>query len=576
MMDLKRHPLMMLWNLYFEDTRGLVEQVPLSSLNRVISKTEKRCYPLSGLLEFFLHDGGVLTLFCPNERIRMPSNTINSGSPCYSSFLDPDHPPTTQLIIPANRKYLQILIGYIHELGNVAGLSETDLHLFEIASEEAFVNILEHAYPGCKPGDVFIEGNITPTDLVLSFRDEGIPFHDSPEEYPYYVAPDGEMESHGLGFQIIRNTVDEVRFENLGKRGKVLHLVKRLPNLVETEVDYESHEISPAPDQHYEIREMRPEEASQVSRLFWMVYGYTYKNEDFYRPEGLLHLISSGRQVSYVAVGEAGEVAGHIGLIRPEPVPMAEVGLLVVSPAHRGRRLMESLEKAISGKAALIGLSGLSFNAVTSHDKSQKGAVLLDFVPCGLDLAACHPRVFKALVNQDIPPQRESYLHAFKYLTPPPPVTVYIPAHHQPIISRIYQSLHQSCRIGTPAPAHLAGDFRIHYDKTLQKGVITIITADERQWHEILRVAHDMIEFAGAEIVDLDLPLAQPATSLLVDLAESAGFVFTGIRPCQAHDGDAARMQRVCVPFDLKYVQIYPGFGEYLVDHISSFMVKQP
>lgn len=502
----------------------------------------------------------------------MPPNTMHPAPSCSSSFLDPDHPPTTQLIIPASRKFLQILIGYIHELGIIAGLSETDLHLFEIASEEAFVNILEHAYPDGNPGDVFIEGNITPTDIVLSFRDEGIPFHDSPVNYPYYVASDGDMESHGLGFQIIRNTVDEVRFENLGKRGKVLHLVKRLPNLGETDLDYEVHEISPSPDQHYEIREMRPEETSQVSRLFWMVYGYSYKNEDFYRPEGLLHLISSGRQISYVAVGEDGEVAGHIGLIRPDPVPMAEVGLLVVSPAHRGRRLMESLEKAISGKAAQLGLSGLSFNAVTSHDKSQKGAVLMDFVPCGLDLAAVPHRVFKGLVNPDIPPQRESYLHAFKYLTPPPPVTVHVPAHHQPIVSRIYQNLNQSCRIGTPAPAHTVGDFRIHYDKTLQKGVITVITADERQWHEIQRVTHDMIEFAGAEIVDLDLPLAQPATGLLFELAESAGFVFTGVRPCQAQDGDAARMQRVSAPFDLKYVQIYPGFGEYLVEHIALYL----
>lgn len=111
------------------------------------------------------------------------------------------------------------MIGYIHELGTIAGLSETDLYLLEIASEEAFENILEHAYPDCQPGDVFIKGTITPNDLVLSFRDEGIPFHDSPENYPYYIASDGDMESHGLGFQIIRNIVDEVRFENLENGG---------------------------------------------------------------------------------------------------------------------------------------------------------------------------------------------------------------------------------------------------------------------------------------------------------------------------------------------------------------------
>jgi len=33
----------------------------------------------------------------------------------------------------------------------------------------------------------------------------------------------------------------------------------------------------------------------------------------------------------------------------------------------------------------------------------------------------------------------------------------------------------------SPAPATTPGDFKIHYDKTLQKGIIIVISADERQ-----------------------------------------------------------------------------------------------
>jgi hypothetical protein len=233
---------------------------------------------------------------------------------------------------------------------------------------------------------------------------------------------------------------------------------------------------------------------------------------------------------------------------------------------------MESLENAIIARAGELGLAGLSVNPVTSHDKSQKGFYLMDFIPCGLDLAACPPRQFKALVSTDAPPQRESYVHSFKYLTVPPPVTVYIPARHHALVTRIYGTLQQSCRTETPAPADSVGDFRFYYDKTMQKGVITVITADERQWPEIQRVCEDMVEFAGAEVVDLDLPLSQPATGLLFEKAESAGFFFTGIRPCQALDGDSARLQRLCVPFDLDKVRMYPGFGEYLLDDIACSM----
>ena len=80
-----------------------------------------------------------------------------------------------------------------------------------------------------------------------------------------------------------------------------------------------------------------------------------------------------------------------------------------------------------------------------------------------------------------------------------------------------------------------------------------------------------MINFTGAGVVDLDLPLSQPATGLLFELAESADF-FTGIRPCQAQDGDVARLQRMSAPFDLKYIQIYPCFWDFLVEHIASYM----
>jgi anti-sigma regulatory factor (Ser/Thr protein kinase)/GNAT superfamily N-acetyltransferase len=461
-----------------------------------------------------------------------------------------------------------MFLGYIHELGIVAGLSGIDLHHIEVACEEAFVNILEHAYPDSQPGDVFIEGDITPTDLIISFRDEGIPFHESPGEFPYALTEDGEAQPHGIGFQIIRNTVDEVRFENLGKRGKMLVLVKRLPTPADPEPVKEIQEPALALPQQYEIRPVRSGDLSQVSRLFWMVYGYSYKNESFYRPEGLLHLNTTGQVISYVAVGEDGQVAGHTGLIRTEPGPMAEIGLLVVSPAHRGRGLMELLNTAVSSRALELGLSGLSYNAVTSHNRSQKGGYKMGFIPCSLDLAACPPRVFKALVSQDLPPQRESYLHMFKYLTDPPAVTIHIPSRHHGMVSRIYQNLQQSYTMGSPEPATLTGDFRIHYDKTMLKGIITVTVADERQWPEILRVADNMAEFAGAEVVNLDLPLAQPSTSLLFEKAESAGFIFTGIRPCQYQDGDCARLQRISVPFDLKHLEMWPGSGESLLKDI--------
>ena len=212
----------------------------------------------------------------------MESGRNSLSIPCAPHCQNHESLPTTGLFIPADKRYLHLLLGYVTEICRIVNLSETDHFHLEVASEEAFINIVEHAYPDCTPGNIYIEARMKPTELVLSFRDEGIPFHDSPKDYPLELAADGDIRSpHGLGFQIMRNTVDEVRMENLGKMGKVLHLIKRYPAPVEIEMSQDIHEIPEAPLQQYSIRPMQAHDAPQVCRLFWLVYGYTYKNEDF-------------------------------------------------------------------------------------------------------------------------------------------------------------------------------------------------------------------------------------------------------------------------------------------------------
>jgi hypothetical protein len=45
------------------------------------------------------------------------------------------------------------------------------------------------------------------------------------------------------------------------------------------------------------------------------------------------------------------------------------------------------------------------------------------------------------------------------------------------------------------------------------------------------RAAVDLAEIAGVEVVELDLPLAQPDTPSRCERAEAAGFFFAGCGP---------------------------------------------
>jgi anti-sigma regulatory factor (Ser/Thr protein kinase)/GNAT superfamily N-acetyltransferase len=478
------------------------------------------------------------------------------------------------LRVPADKRFLDIFRVYVLKMASIADLSDLDAQRLELAAEEAFMNTLEHAYPDGSPGDVFLKVEIGEKELILSIRDEGLPFDQSPESYP---APGVELEfpEQGLGFRLIRSAVDEAHFENLGRRGKVLRMVKRLQESFQPEPELIKDTPELAPQQEYQIRPMEGEEAIQVAQLFWAAYGYSYKNEDFYRPEGLVHLIGTGRVISYVAVAENGDVVGHGGLLRHGPVPMAEEALLVVDPAHRSRGIMEMIHEALQKKAHEMELKGVSVDPVTSHIISQRKIIQLGGRPCGLDLAACPPRVFKGLANEEEAPQRESYLHCFDYLTSPELVKVHVPSHHKNMVSRIYENMGQEHVFGKPAPSPEEGDFQINYDKTLQKGVLKVVTASKKQWPEIKRVADDLTEFAGAEVVVLDLPVSQPASILLAEEAEKNGFFFSGIRPHEAVDGDYFRLQRVHVPMDLSRLTIYSDLGLELLEYVENSRMEK-
>ena len=469
---------------------------------------------------------------------------------------------------------MAIIQGHVRELSRIAGFDSRDVTALELATEEIFLNICSHAYPDGAPGDVFLDCEIQARALRLAFRDEGLPFDPELVKAPSPADTGGDPCPGSLGLKLIRHAVDEAQWVNCGRQGKELRLLKWLPHSVEPLVTEQEGETRQSGPTRYAIRTMEPDEALQVARIFWLAYGYSYKNENFYRPEGLLHLVGSGKLISFVAVAENGEVAAHAGLLRDSAKDMAEAALLVVAPAHRGRGLMKALSAAMTEKAKSLGLLGLSLNPVTSHPASQRETIHSGGRPCGLDLAACPPRIFKAMRLEQTPTQRESYLHCFRYLYDPPPALVYAPTRHKNQIRRIYECLERPLTLGQAGEAEETGEYRVSFDRELSKGHIRVARSDTRQWPEICRAAVDLAQIAEAAVVVLDLPLAQPATALVWEQAETAGFFFAGVWPHEADDGDALRLTRLREPLDLGLLRLHPGFAQELAQYVGTEMER--
>lgn len=92
------------------------------------------------------------------------------------------------------------------------GLNPEAVYQVQLAVDEAFTNIIEHAYGGECLEDIEYTTQITNQGLVITLKDCGVPFN--PDAVP---APDLESSLEkrqigGLGLFFIRNLMDEVEF----------------------------------------------------------------------------------------------------------------------------------------------------------------------------------------------------------------------------------------------------------------------------------------------------------------------------------------------------------------------------
>lgn len=102
------------------------------------------------------------------------------------------------------------------------------LRKIELASEEALINIIQHAYQG-RPGKIEIEMNLYPDCRVaIAFKDSGPPFDPSKyaikKDQPSHLE---EREIGGLGIHLIRENMDEVHYARDHNRN-VLLLIKKI------------------------------------------------------------------------------------------------------------------------------------------------------------------------------------------------------------------------------------------------------------------------------------------------------------------------------------------------------------
>ena len=478
----------------------------------------------------------------------------------------------SELRLPIQPAAVSFAREYTRAIAALAQLPSLDSDVFVDAVTAACSDIIGGTESG---GDgIILRGVVTPSAVSLTIREQGKPFDPSVADATGTGSPVKRRD-----WELLRHAVDEAHWSSRGSAGMELKLLKRCPQIHIVEqvpgLKPMRQDTPVAPEQSYVIRRFKPEDAVGIACCVYESYGYTYSYEDLYYPDRIVHLNGTGQLVSIVAIDQSGAVVGHLALERSDPGRIAESSEAVVSPAHRGRHLLERLRTALEEEARRMGLDGVIGYPVTTHVFSQRMEEKFGAVLCGVALGQMpESTVFKNIAAGPAS-QRVSTMFYFKYIAPPPPTIVYAPDRHRPIMDRLYAAFGLAAEFRASSDAEAAavparGHLTVKLDRAWGFGEIHVELAGEDTATEICQAKRDLVETESVEVIYLFLPLAQSDTPALCAAAEAEGFFWSGVIPRSASDGDILCLQYLQTTPDLGLIQIAGPAGRALLDYVSA------
>ena len=322
---------------------------------------------------------------------------------------------SVKITIPGHNDFLPVATNFIKDSAIAFGAIEIEANKIQLAAEETISNIIKHSLKNNRNETISIICSNTTIAYEVVIQDKGLPF--SPDELPEFDpnSIDNDLDVNGLGMFLIKNSIDEITFQNLGRDGHKTLLIKyksskHISSQFEKEVPSNNEEIKDAGD--WKIRGFEPGDALEISRCAYNTYGYTYEPY-IYFPEKITEMNQTGSLKSLVAYSEYQELMGHMALKFHTPGdPIAEIGVAFVNPAFRRNGIFAQMTDVELAEGKDMGLSGIYARAVTSHYYSQKMLVKNQFTSCGIMLGLFPSDVeFKKLVGKI--KQKESALLAF-------------------------------------------------------------------------------------------------------------------------------------------------------------------
>jgi serine/threonine-protein kinase RsbW len=492
---------------------------------------------------------------------------------------------SSTITVPNDISYLPAIQAYAWEIAKQLGFQKMDIQMMLLALEEAIVNVVKHAFEPSERATYQVIFEPISSGLKIIIKDKGLPY--APSLVPEYIAPTGldDIPGAGLGSYLMKKSVDELAFYNLGREGKELHLIKYLPYKSIEEYHKKSElELFPAPavtesrpieKKPFIVRLMEPSEASAVSKLFYRAYGYTYSIDTIYYPERFAQLYQERKIISVVTVTEDNQVVGHVAIIRDNPEEkVAEAGMAAVQPDFRGQGCQNIMIEKLVEEARKVGLMGIFSKATTNHVYAQKAGLKVGFKRCAIAIGAISAdRSYKGI--QEALTQRESVAYGFLPIENPPGIILFPPEHHTSFIKKVYRD------IGLDRVFKMPTELLSTEEMEEQSNIsVNVLPGYSRAIIEVHRYGKNAISdvrtilkelcFKKIDEILLHLCLEDPYTGVLCSRFEELGFFIAGILPFY-HIGDTLILQYLNnVQIDYSKIQVASETAQEILDYVRA------
>ena len=135
-------------------------------------------------------------------------------------------PSSRRLVLDNDIAQISQLPGFVEAVVGDAGLDPSLCDSLNLALEEAVTNVIMYAYPEGTKGTVALDASIRGKSLTFILTDGGKPFDPTAKAEVDINAPVEERPIGGLGIHLVRQIMDEVRYER-ADNNNILYLTKK-------------------------------------------------------------------------------------------------------------------------------------------------------------------------------------------------------------------------------------------------------------------------------------------------------------------------------------------------------------